>query len=102
MDPTAKFVYIVNYADNNVSVYSIGSTGSLTTLSTVATGNGPTSVGVDPTGRYLYVVNSLDNTVSAYTVGLTGTLTRLRARPSLPGSVRKQSPLIAQVSLSTW
>ena len=85
VDPAAKFVYIVNYADNNVSVYSIGSTGSLTTLSTVATGNGPTSVGVDPTGRYLYVVNSLDNTVSAYTVGLTGTLTPVTGSPFATG-----------------
>ena len=85
VDPTAKFVYIVNYADNNASVYSIGSTGSLTALSTVATGNGPTSVGVDPTGRYLYVVNSLDNTVSAYTVGLTGTLTPVTGSPFATG-----------------
>jgi 6-phosphogluconolactonase len=69
VDPTGKFVYIVNYADNKVSVYSIGSTGSLTKRSTVATGNRPSSVGVDPTGRYIYVVNSIDGTVSAILSG---------------------------------
>jgi 6-phosphogluconolactonase len=85
VDPTGKFVYIVNYADNKVSVYSIGSTGSLTKRSTVATGNRPSSVGVDPTGRYIYVVNSIDGTVSAYTVGSTGTLTPVTGSPFATG-----------------
>ena len=77
---------IPNQNDNSLSVYSIGPSGSLTLLSTVATGNGPISVAPDPTGRYLYVTNCLDNTVSAYTVGLTGTLTPVTGSPFATGS----------------
>jgi 6-phosphogluconolactonase (cycloisomerase 2 family) len=86
VDPTAKFVYVPNYNDNSLSLYSIGPNGSLTALSTVATGNAPVSVAPDPTGRYLYVTNSGDNTVSAYTIGLTGTLTPVTGSPFAGGS----------------
>jgi 6-phosphogluconolactonase len=87
VDPTGKFVYEISYTNNTVSVYGIGSTGSLTALSTVATGNEPYAVAPDPTGRYIYVVNSLDWTVSAYTVGSTGILTPVTGSPFATGGV---------------
>jgi 6-phosphogluconolactonase (cycloisomerase 2 family) len=87
VDPTGKFIYEISYTNNTVSVYGIGLTGSLTALSTVATGNEPYVVASDPTGRYIYVVNSLDWTVSAYTVGSTGTLTPVTGSPFATGGV---------------
>ena len=87
VDPTGKFVYEISYTNNTVSVYGIGSTGSLTALSTVATGNEPYAVAPDPTGRYIYVVNSLDWTVSGYTVGSTGILTPVTGSPFATGGV---------------
>jgi 6-phosphogluconolactonase (cycloisomerase 2 family) len=77
IDPTGKFLYASNYADGNISAFSInGQTGALTSLGApVATGNlnsvanpGPTSLKVDPSGQYLYCVNTLDDSVSLFTI----------------------------------
>lgn len=45
VDPAGKYVYATNYNDGNVSQYSIGTTGLLTSLGTLpcgpSPGNGP-------------------------------------------------------------
>jgi DNA-binding beta-propeller fold protein YncE len=72
--------YIVNTNSNTVSMYSLGSDGSLTPLSTatIATGADPVSIGINPSGAYAYISNSGDNTVSMYAINSsTGVLTAL-------------------------
>ncbi len=75
-DPTNRFVYVTDFASNQLIAYSIQSTNILNFLinGPFRTGNQPQSVAIDPRGKYLYVANSLDSTVSAYVIDLaTGT-----------------------------
>jgi len=71
-DPTTRFVYVTDYASNQLIGYGIGTTYGLTVISSgpFKTGNEPTSVVVDPRGKYIYVANALDNDVSAYEITL--------------------------------
>ena len=41
VEPTGHYLYVSNYADNTVGSYSIGGTGALTSVNTVAAGTGP-------------------------------------------------------------
>jgi 6-phosphogluconolactonase len=75
-DPTNRFVYVTDYASNDIIGYTVQSTGILNFLvnGPFKTGNQPTAAVVDPRGLYIYVSNSLSNTVSAYAITLaTGT-----------------------------
>jgi YVTN family beta-propeller protein len=75
-DPTNRFVYVSDYASNQLIGYSIqsGSTLSFLLNGPFKTGNEPSSVAIDPRGKYLYVANSLDSSVSAYAIDVsTGT-----------------------------
>ncbi|MGA2673245.1 MAG: beta-propeller fold lactonase family protein [Terracidiphilus sp.] len=75
-DPTSRFVYVTDYASNQLIGYTI-QTGSVLDFlinGPFKTGNEPSAVVVDPRGKYIYVANSLDSTVSAYEIDLgTGT-----------------------------
>jgi hypothetical protein len=69
----AQFAYVANFLSNNVSAYSIGSSGALTPIpgSPFAAGFNPSSVAVDPMGRFAYVANSdSSNFPGSGTVGL--------------------------------
>jgi 6-phosphogluconolactonase (cycloisomerase 2 family) len=75
-DPTNRFVYVTDYASNQLIGYTIQSASALNFLinGPFKTGNEPSAVVVDPRGKYIYVANSLDSTVSAYAIDLgTGT-----------------------------
>ncbi|HEY1985837.1 MAG TPA: beta-propeller fold lactonase family protein [Terracidiphilus sp.] len=75
-DPTSRFLYVTDFASNQLVGYSIQSNGILSFLinGPFKTGNEPSSIVIDPRGRYIYVANSLDSTVSAYLIDLaTGT-----------------------------
>jgi 6-phosphogluconolactonase (cycloisomerase 2 family) len=69
-DPTNRFVYITDWANNQLIGYTIGSTGNLTFMlnGPFKTGNEPSGVVVDPRGKYIYVTNALDNDLSAYEI----------------------------------
>jgi 6-phosphogluconolactonase (cycloisomerase 2 family) len=69
-DPVDRFLYVTDYASNELIGYSIQSGGALNFLvnGPSKTGNEPTSVVVDPRGLYIYLANSLDSTVSAYSI----------------------------------
>lgn len=78
VDPTSRFVYTTDFAQNEIIAYTIESTGLLLPLinGPFKTGNEPSAITIDPRGIYLYVSNELDNTVSAYEITLaTGTPT---------------------------
>ncbi len=75
-DPTNRFVYVTDFASNELIGYTIqnGSTLNFLINGPFKTGNQPTAVTIDPRGIYLYVSNGLDSTVSAYNIVLaTGT-----------------------------
>lgn len=75
-DPSNRFVYVTDFASNEMVAYSIQSNNALLFLQNgpFKTGYEPTSIVIDPRGLYIYVTNSLDNTVSAYSISLpTGT-----------------------------
>lgn len=99
VDPTSRFIYVVNFGSNNVSAYTIdGTTGSLSAVpgSPFPAGSAPISVTVDPTGRFTYAANCGSSfcppfgpgNVSAYTIdGTTGALTAVVGSPFPAGSV---------------
>jgi 6-phosphogluconolactonase (cycloisomerase 2 family) len=75
-DPTNRFVYVTDFASNELIGYTIqnGSTLDFLINGPFKTGNEPNAIAIDPRGIYLYVANSLDSTVSAYNITLaTGT-----------------------------
>lgn len=75
-DPTNRFVYVTDFASNELIGYTIQSGNTLSFLinGPFKTGNEPSALTVDPRGKYIYVSNALDSTVSAFTISLaTGT-----------------------------
>ncbi len=75
-DPTNRFVYVTDFASNELIGYTIQSGSTLDFLinGPFRTGNEPNAITIDPRGIYLYVTNGLDSTVSAYVISLsTGT-----------------------------
>jgi 6-phosphogluconolactonase (cycloisomerase 2 family) len=72
-DPTNRFVYVTDFASNQLIGYTIqgGSTLDFLINGPFRTGNEPNSIAIDPRGKYIYVSNGLDSTVSAYVIDLT-------------------------------
>jgi len=77
-DPTNRFVYVTDFASNQMIGYTIQSGSVLNFLlnGPFSGGSEPTAVTIDPRGKYIYVSNGLSNTVTAFTISLaTGTPT---------------------------
>jgi 6-phosphogluconolactonase len=75
-DPTSRFVYVTDYASNQMVGYGVQSNGTLNFLinGPFKTGAEPAAVSIDPRGKFIYVANSLDSSVSSYLIDLaTGT-----------------------------
>ena len=75
-DPTSRFIFVTDYASNELIGYTVLSTNVLSFMinGPFKTGNEPTSITIDPRGIYMYVTNSLDSTLSSYSIALpTGT-----------------------------
>ena len=74
--PTSRFVYVTDFAQNELIAYSVLGAGTLHPLinGPFKTGNQPSAITIDPRGIYIYISNQLDNSVSAYAIALpTGT-----------------------------
>lgn len=71
-DPVSRFIYVTDFASNQLIGYSIQSSGVLNFLTNgpFRTGNQPTALAVDPRGLYMYLSNALDSTISGYTISL--------------------------------
>ena len=88
------YLYIARSGTNGgVAVYSIGSGGSLTSVtgSPFAAGSGTFSVVLDSTGTYAYATNRTDGTISGYTIVPSTTLlglslTQLSGSPYTSGA----------------
>lgn len=71
-DPTNRFVYVTDFASNQLIGYGIYTGYQLSFLPNgpYKTGGEPSSIAVDPRGMFLYVSNALDSTVTAYVIDL--------------------------------
>jgi 6-phosphogluconolactonase (cycloisomerase 2 family) len=69
-DPVSRFLYVTDFASNQLIGYSIQTNGSLNFLlnGPFRTGNQPSAIAVDPRGLYIYLSNTLDSTISGYTI----------------------------------
>ena len=75
IDPSGTYLYAANYGSNSISVFTIGSSGSLAEVqgSPIAAGySGPITMTFDPSGKYLYVANQVSNNVAAYSITSAG------------------------------
>ena len=72
-DPTNRFLYVTDFASNQLIGYGIHSGSILSFLinGPFRTGNEPIAIAIDPRGKYIYVANALDSAVSAYAIDLT-------------------------------
>ncbi|WP_158945966.1 beta-propeller fold lactonase family protein [Granulicella sp. S190] len=72
-DPSSRFVYVTDQAQNLLFGKTANADGSLTPMnnSPFATGIFPLGVTIDPRGKFLYVANFSSGTVGAYTLDAT-------------------------------
>jgi 6-phosphogluconolactonase (cycloisomerase 2 family) len=80
----ARYAYIANNGDNTISMYSIDTSGVLTSLGTIASGGGtPRQIVADPLGRYIYVATAEPPTWVCFSINrTTGGLTFLGTVPT--------------------
>ena len=87
--PNRKFVYAANKGgtDNMIGEYMVdATTGALSSVGTIATGNSPYDVTVDPSSRFVYAVAISTNAVYAYKINeSTGALTKISGSPYTVG-----------------
>jgi 6-phosphogluconolactonase (cycloisomerase 2 family) len=71
-DPTNRFVYVTDFASNELIGYGLGSGYALNFLfnGPFKTGNEPSGIAIDPRGKFIYVSNALDNSVTGYEIDL--------------------------------
>lgn len=75
--PSKKFLYAANSGDNNISLFTISSTGSLTEVTPrTKAGTAPTVLAMDAAGTFLYAGNAGSFDVSVFSIDpSTGALT---------------------------
>ncbi|WP_418119817.1 lactonase family protein [Variovorax sp. 350MFTsu5.1] len=91
-EPSGRFAYVsTGNNPGTLFAYSIDqTTGALTSIGSVPSGNTPFGMAIDPTGRFVYVANRNSHDVSAYAINpRTGALT---AVPGQPFSVGGNTP----------
>jgi len=69
-DPVNRFVYVTDFASNELIGYTVLSSDALDFMVSgpFRSGAEPTAVTIDPRGIYIYLSNALDSTVSAYSI----------------------------------
>lgn len=86
VDPSGKFIYVADYAENQISAYAItASTGALSYVQgqPFYVGSDPGGVAIDPTGSFAYVVADLE--VDAFTITPDGALSPISGSPFAGG-----------------
>ena len=71
-DPVSRFVYVTDFASNQLIGYAVLSTDTLQFMvnGPFRTGNQPSSIIIDPRGIFIYLTNSLDENVEGYSISL--------------------------------
>jgi len=69
MHPSGKYLYAANSGSNNISLFTISSTGGLTEVTPrTNSGTSPTLLAMDQAGSFLYAANSGSNDISVYSI----------------------------------
>ena len=67
--PSGKYLYAANSGSNNISLYTINSTGGLTEVTPRTTaGTSPTLLAIDSAGAFLYAANSGSFDISVFSI----------------------------------
>jgi 6-phosphogluconolactonase (cycloisomerase 2 family) len=84
LHPNQKFLYAANSGENDVSVFKVAISGSLTEQTPrTPVGTAPTLLAMDPTGSYLYVGNTGQQpSISVFSINTDGTLKPVPQPPS--------------------
>ncbi|HEY2467964.1 MAG TPA: beta-propeller fold lactonase family protein [Terracidiphilus sp.] len=71
-DPTNRFVYVTDFASNQLIGYGIYTGFQLNFLlnGPYKSGAEPSALAIDPRGKFIYVSDALDSTVTAYVIDL--------------------------------
>jgi 6-phosphogluconolactonase (cycloisomerase 2 family) len=71
-DPANRFVYVTDFASNQLIGYSIQGGNQLSFLvnGPFRTGNEPSAISIDPRGIFIYLSNELDSTITGYVIAL--------------------------------
>lgn len=71
-DPTNRFVYVTDFASNDLIGYGVASDEGLNLLiaSPFKTGSEPAAIVIDPRALYIYIADFLSSNVSPYTIAL--------------------------------
>ena len=69
-DPVNRFIYVTDFASNELIGYTVLSSDALNFMVSgpFKSGSEPNAITIDPRGIYIYVSNALDSTVSAYSI----------------------------------
>jgi 6-phosphogluconolactonase (cycloisomerase 2 family) len=79
LHPSGKYLYAANSGSNNLSLYTISSTGGLTEVTPrTSAGTSPTLLVMDSSGSLLYVANSGSFDISVFSIATDGTLTEVQ------------------------
>jgi 6-phosphogluconolactonase len=81
-----QYVFVSNTLSDNISTYSVGSSGALTLINSAAatTGVGPSAIGLSANESYLYVVNISSHSISQYKRGHGASLQKIGELTGLP------------------
>jgi 6-phosphogluconolactonase (cycloisomerase 2 family) len=74
VDPLGKYVYVVNFNEQNIAMFGINADGTLASLGTQTNGLGAFGIAADPSGRFVYSTTHANGRVRAYGIGSNGTL----------------------------
>ena len=67
--PSKKFLYVANSRADTISIFNVGSDGSLTLSGTpTPAGQAPDAAVIDPSGKYLLVTNNLSDDISVFSI----------------------------------
>ncbi|HZQ96465.1 MAG TPA: beta-propeller fold lactonase family protein [Candidatus Sulfotelmatobacter sp.] len=102
LHPSKKFMYAANSGQNNISLFTLSSTGGITEVTprTNTGGTAPTVMVMDAAGTYLYVGNAVSFDISVFSIdSSTGALTPV-PQASGPTAGIGMSPLNMQLSPS--
>jgi len=97
MHPSGKFLYAANSGSNNISLYTVNSTGGLTEVTPrTNAGTSPTLLAIDSAGGFLYAANSGSFDISVFSINSsTGLLTSVAQTSGATAPIGMQAMNIA-------
>lgn len=80
--PSKKFLYAANSFENDISLYQISTTGTLTEVTRAVAGTTPTMIVMDKAGQFLYSSNVGSGNISSFLIDASsGALTAVTGSP---------------------